>query len=260
LIAAKSLDSDGRGQITNGQDVLAVARRTLKDEGRIKDVRNLLVLMDLVWQLNFRAGMRSGGVAMGLCVPRWQQVLSYIDLDIVPPPDGADWKDELEVLDAVEVEFTIELPTLRALRKTTGDVIRNVWRDGGSYRKALQDWRRRPSQENKRFLANELGQYSRIIIQAVKAGTAVQKIDVASIAANLLIPALGLGLGASAVYAHQHREGLSDETKIVWPMVMQASPVLFFIPSALGWRRKTEARIRREEIAVGSGNREIVLT
>jgi hypothetical protein len=116
----------------------------------IEDVRNLLVLMDLVWQQNFRAGMREGGVAMGLCLPRWQRVLSYFDLDILPPTDFCDLKDEnSEVSDALKIELTIELPTLGALKKTNGDVIRKVWKDGGTYRTALGEWRRSPTKANK---------------------------------------------------------------------------------------------------------------
>lgn len=262
LIAARTLDPEGGSKITNGQDVLAVARRALDDPMLVQDVRALLILMDLVWQQNFRTGMRKSGVAMGLCLPRWHPLLSYFDLDIMPPTgvSAIDQDSDFEPADALDVELTIELPTLSALKKTDGNVFTTIWENGAAYRKALHSWRQMPTRNNYRFLANEIGQYSEIIRRAVQSGTPLQKFDVASIETNLLVTILGAALGASTVYAVQHMRGLSDADKNVLPIVAQLSPVLVLIPSTFRRFREVKATIGHDDIIIGSGNRQIVLT
>jgi hypothetical protein len=231
------------------------------DPDRVTDVRDLLILMDLLWQQNLRFGMKKSGVEMGLCFPRWHRFMSYFDIDILPSTDTIDLPQDgnLHASDILDTYATIELPSLAALKHSDGNVFCKIWEHGSTYRTALSRWRAERTERSREVFIQALETYSKIICAAVPRGATLEKFAIASPEMGYLAGIFSTILAPCAAWVLKDVANLSDTHSEIVGAASAAAPLLLLMSLAL-LNRKVKINIGYDQMAIKSCHKEILLS
>jgi hypothetical protein len=260
-VAAKTFSSGNPERISSGWDLVRLCKEQGADNQRLIDLRRILILMDLLYQRNFNQGMTAANGTMGLTLPRWHRIAAFFDLGILPESeqDAPLISNDFDSLDVLTDKKEIKLPTLKALRRTPGYVFKAIWNEGEKYRIALHHWRMSPNASTFSYLADELGPYSQIINQKVRADSQVGSYWIGPTAQRFLPPILTFATGAAVFCASLNYDASPFQKDVIQRAATNLLPTLVILPLILR-KRQVRATLEGDEIVVGRGQSQISLT
>jgi hypothetical protein len=190
-VAAEDLFHQNSLQVHSALELYEMGKHALNEE-ELASLRAFIILLDNVWLRNF-----SKGISVGYTVSRWHPITGLFELNMDQD------KPRTETMPNHEFDHidTIKLPRIEVLKKCSGDVLSRIWRRSDRYIYSFHKWRVEPSKNNLDGLVNELGIYSRVIMDEAKADEYSDEYKVFGLPGWSLIPAMSISAGVITSYA-----------------------------------------------------------